>query len=345
MKALRTGGFFILFSLMTNQAWSNTTSVAVTTALPKITTLVETTESITNLQTRHAPFVSAQVAGKVVSLKVDVGTKVKKGQLLAKLEDIDYQLAKQAAESDIQGLRALLKAQKLTLKRLNALLKNNATTQDKVDQAQAQYDATLAKISAAQVRLAQAKRKIDLCLIKSPIDGQVAQRNITYGDFVALGKPLFKIVDTKNVRTVFPFPEYLAPRIHPGQKIYLKTNYKQETLETRVKRIEPQVKNQSIQILADFTNHKNWPIGTSVQGQLVLQEKPLAIMVPQEAVVERQGHKVVFILEGDRAKAVSVQTGLAKGGEVEITQGLDRKTPIIVKGAGFLTDGSQVKVH
>lgn len=317
----------------------------ITVVQPQRETLQITSSVVGSLQAKNQPKVAAEVAGRVIQISVEVGDRVQKNQLLARIDDEDYQLAKAAAQAEIQRLNALLPAQKMQVERLTQLVQSRTTSQDKLDQAQAEWGATQALLEGAKVRLAQAERKIQLCRIKSPITGLVNARMIAKGDFVNTGTPMVQLVDHQDLEAVLPFPEAMAAKITLGQKIYLSTlMHPEKILQVKVDRLRPLISHQSLGVLADVNNTLNWPLGISLNATLVLDEQPNSLMIPQAAMVLRNGQPVVFVIENNRVKAQPISPGLVKNGQVQVLAGLQGQELLALKGAAFLSDGSAVEV-
>lgn len=297
----------------------------------------------------NAPELKSKVSAEVVEINVDEGDEVKQGQVLARLDDEGFLIDKQAASSDIQRLQALLTNLRRQLKRAEKLYRKKLTPDSKVDDARAAVKQTEAQLNHARALLKQAEYQLSHTKIVAPIAGRVQQRSVSVGDYVnpmsPSSKPLFQIADTTHLRARLYFPENLARVIDKGMKVQLEADG--EIIEAKIDRIRPMIQtdNRSRHALASFTNQKGWLPGESITADVVLQSRPVAIVVPETVLVRRPSGLVVYRLVGERAEEVKVTTGIRQGDHVEILSGIQVGDHLAVDGAAYLSDGVAVEVQ
>ena len=321
------------------------TPVTVTRAVTRDLEIWES--SVGQLQARTAPTVAAEVGGRIVAIRADVGDRVKKGQPLVGLEKADFRLEQQAAEADVQRLQALIHAQRLKVERLRKLVRNKSSSQSALDDADAQLGALQAQLLSSRVRLQQARRNIEKTDIVSPVDGRVDERFVSVGDYVKTGTPLLHVTSLKRLRVRLPFPESLGGKLRVGLPSRLVSPVAPEVqVQGLISEIRPviTVANRAIEVIVDLDNPGPWDPGASVTGQVRVEQRNGALMVPEISLVQRPAGEVVYLLDGDRVRQREVRTGLRQEGEVEIVAGLEAGTEVVVDGAGFLTDGARVDV-
>jgi RND family efflux transporter MFP subunit len=155
-----------------------------------------------------------------------------------------------------------------------------------------------------------------------------------------------QIVSTRKLRAHLPFPEQIAAKLKPGQKIRLSTPTSSNVVETVVHELKPMIAegNRSVDVIADVENQTNWQPGASVTGVVVLGEQPSALMVPEQSLVLRPAGEVAYVVRNNIAYQAVVKTGQHQNGLVEILEGLQANDMIVVDGAGFLTDKAPIKV-
>lgn len=321
--------------------------ISVTAAYPITQPLVLSESSVGKVISLTAPNVAAKAGGEIIEILADIGSNVQKGQTLAKLDDTDYQLEKQAALAEIHRLESLIPAQQLQVQRFENLMAKNSSSQSKLDDAAAQLGALQAQLSGAKVRLSQVQRKISHCKITSPISGTVNQRFVSQGDFIQPGTPVFQLVDNQNLQAILPFPERLLSQIQPGLVVLLTSSmHPNQTLSVKITDIRPMIdaNSHSIEAIANFNNTLNWAANGSVSAQLILSEQAEALWVPEQSVVARPNGKVVFVIQNGLAKQQAVTTGEQQTGRIQILTGLTPQDEVVVSGAGFLTDNTPVKI-
>ena len=300
------------------------------------------------IYSRSSPEIAAEVSGRVISVIADIGDVVEKGQILAQIDSEKYDLQLAQSKAEIARLSALLVNQELDLKRAEKLFKDNLVSEEMVDRTRAEFNALSEQINAANAQLRNSERLIEETEIKAPIKTKVAAKHIDIGDFVQNGMIVYELVDTKNLRVALSFPEYQSLKLKKGLKVFLTTPTSiDENVETVIKEIKPNVNsnNRSITAIVDFDNPGSWVPGASTQARIILSTYQDALVLPQLAVVRRSVGDVVYLIQNDTAVEQQVDTGIEKDGLVHIKSGLKKGDIVALDGAGFLTNGTQIKIN
>jgi len=300
------------------------------------------------IYSRSSPEIAAEVSGRVISVIADIGDVVEKGQVLAQIASEKYDLQLAQSKAEIARLSALLVNQELDLKRAEKLFKDNLVSEEMVDRTRAEFNALSEQINAANAQLRNSERLIEETEIKAPIKTKVAAKHIDIGDFVQNGMIVYELVDTKNLRVGLSFPEYQSLKLKKGLKVFLTTPTSiDENVETVIKEIKPNVNsnNRSITAIVDFDNPGSWVPGASTQARIILSTYQDALVLPQLAVVRRSVGDVVYLIQNDTAVEQQVDTGIEKDGLVHIKSGLKKGDIVALDGAGFLTNGTQIKIN
>ena len=300
------------------------------------------------IYSRSSPEIAAEVSGRVISVIADIGDVVEKGQVLAQIASEKYDLQLAQSKAEIARLSALLVNQELDLKRAEKLFKDNLVSEEMVDRTRAEFNALSEQINAANAQLRNSERLVEETEIKAPIKTKVAAKHIDIGDFVQNGMIVYELVDTKNLRVALSFPEYQSLKLKKGLKVFLTTPTSiDENVETVIKEIKPNVNsnNRSITAIVDFDNPGSWVPGASTQARIILSTYQDALVLPQLAVVRRSVGDVVYLIQNDTAVEQQVVTGIEKDGLVHIKSGLKNGDIVALDGAGFLTNGTQIKIN
>ncbi|MEK6750243.1 MAG: efflux RND transporter periplasmic adaptor subunit [Pseudomonadota bacterium] len=317
--------------------------VSVTAATAQDVNVVE--ETIGEVNTRQAPQLAAEVSGKLLRIHADVGQKVRRGQLLATLDDRDQVLARDQANAEIKRLEALLKNQERQTERARGMVKDNFATQSMLDDSEGQLSSMREQLTGARSRFETAQLNVERARIVSPIDGRIEERMVAAGDYIRPGTTLFKLTTTDRLYAFLPVPENLGPKMRIGLSVELiSPAAPQQIIKGKIAEIRPMVEKatQSINLVAEFDNPGHWIPGASVRGVIILEHRKGAIMVPEPAVVKRPAGDVVYVIEGDKAMQRLVEKGVRKNGKIEIAKGLKAGEIVAVDGAGFLTDKTTV---
>lgn len=320
----------------------------ITTTISQTLKLEIVEETVGSVEGLIDPTVGAEVAGRVVKVLAHAGDTVKKGQLIAELDAVDYGLKRREAQAEIGRIGALLANQGKVVDRNQRLVQKNFISRNALDDASSQQDALRSQMEGAKAQLAQAELASSKTRVYSPLDGKVEKQIVSVGDFVKVGDPLLQIVGTQRLRAHLPFPEGVAAKLQPGQTVRLSTpTAPDKTVITQIKELKPMIAatSRAVDAIADVVDQPGWQAGASVNATVVLGEQPSAVVVPEASVVLRPAGEVVYAVQGDKVMQRIVKTGLRRDGVVEITQGLAAGETVALDGAGFLTDKAVVKVQ
>ena len=323
--------------------------VLITSAVvqPRVLELYE--EVVGTIENVIDPTVGAEVAGRVTRVTGFTGKKVAKGELLAEIDAVDFQIQQRSDQAEIGRLQSLLEQQERVVERNRKLVGQGFISQNAIDDAVAQRNALRQQLTAARARHEQTGRSLTKARVVAPIDGEIETQIVAVGDYVKLGDPLFKLVGVQELRVHLLLPEATAMRIKPGLKVLLSPPAAPERLlAARIDELKPTlgINNRAIdaivKIRAEGTMFRG---GGTVNARIVTDEVQGALMVPEQSVVLRPAGKVVYALENGVARQRVVETGLRQDGFQQVTKGLSAGELIAADGAGFLTDGAAVTVR
>jgi RND family efflux transporter MFP subunit len=329
----------------TQSAAPPATLVTVTQAQTRKLEIFE--QTIGSMESLIDPGVGAEVAAKVLKIFAHAGQEVKKGQLLAILDNTDYILQKREAEAEIARIEALLANQGRIVERNQHLVQKNFISQNAAEDASTLQSALREQLEAARARVASIEHNSSKTQVFSPIDGRVEKQIVSPGDFVKQGDSLFQLIGTQKLRAHLPFPEGVAAKLHPGQTVRLSTpTVPDKVYTTTIKEIKPLIgTNRAVDVIADVVDQSGWQGGASVNGKVILGEHAEAVVVPEASVVLRPAGEVVYVIKDKSAFQRIVKTGLRQEGLVEITEGLSAGETVAVDGAAYLTDNAPVNVQ
>lgn len=319
------------------------TPITVAKAESRKVEAVETT--VGRLEASAEPDVSAETAGRVMRIVADGGKSVRKGEVLAYLDDEVQRLAVTSARANVERLQALLANQQRTVKRYTEL-QTKAVSQSMLEEAMSAQAAREAELRDAQARLADAEYRLARTRIVSPVDAVIQRRLISVGDYVNVGTPLFVIVGQGMQRAILPFPERLAHDLVRGLKLTLEQPASPGTkVEAVITDMRPMVgtNNRAVEALAELPPGTAWPAGGSVTARVVIASRA-GIVVPPGAVVRRPAGDVVYVIKDGKAAERKVLVGVRSMQSAEILTGLKAGETVAVLGAPYLSDGALVDI-
>jgi len=323
--------------------------VLITSAVvqPRVLEIYE--EVVGTIENVIDPTVGAEVAGRVTRVTGFTGKKVAKGELLAEIDAVDFQIQQRSDQAEIGRLQSLLEQQERVVERNRKLVGQGFISQNAIDDAVAQRNALRQQLTAARARHEQTGRSLTKARVIAPIDGEIETQIVAVGDYVKLGDPLFKLVGVQELRVHLLLPEATAMRIKPGLKVLISPPAAPERLlEARIDELKPTlgVNNRAIDAIVKIRGEGSmFRGGGTVNARIVTDEVQSALMVPEQSVVLRPAGKVVYALENGVARQRVVETGLRQDGFQQVTKGLSAGETIAADGAGFLTDGAAVTVR
>lgn len=332
------------------------------------TDLKETASFFGTVKAMNQIDVYTKVSGRVEELDVEAGEPVTEGDVLAVLEHsaIEAQIAQataglEAASAQLKQVEINSDNLKKELKRITALSKEGAVSESRKDQIETQYKASLAQADAieAQTRqltavLEQANINRNEAHIQAPITGVVSQRYVDLGDMVTPQRPAFTVIQTAEVKITATIPETLLGRVNTKTPAEIKVDaYPGQAFEGMVSYIAPSVdpRTRNTEIEIKLSNKDNLlKAGMFCRIELVLDLKQGIIAVPKDMLLYEMAddgstkNYVAYILRGNIAKKIPVQTGAYSRGLMEIKDGLMEGDKIITTVGPHIFDGCKVEV-
>jgi len=326
----------------------------------------------------------AKAAGYLKWIKVDIGDRVRKGEILAEIDVPEMASEYEAASAEVQraeaGLanaeaelvraRAEVELKKLTYGRLKSVREQepDVLPQQNVDEAKAQYDVSLAQVSVAESKIqvarsekakaAAARARLATLMayakIVAPFDGVVTKRHVDPGALIqhALSQTnVATIVTVARVDTVRVFVDVPEPEVTFVKK-GLPVTFQVSALPSKMftgtcTRFANalDLKTRTMKTESDFPNCDGL-LRPGMYGRvtLLLEKRESVLTVLPGALLLEEGKSYVFTVVDGKAKRVPVRTGFDDGIRVEIIEGLTGNEPVIVTGKSAVQDGAPVRV-
>lgn len=287
----------------------------------KPTTLRETVKTSGTLLADEEVDLSFEASGKIEKIFFKEGTLVKKGQILAELnnEDLIAQLGKLQLQNKL--LTEKVNRQKI-------LLEKEAISQESYDQLMTDLQSNEAEIKLLQVNIS--KRKL-----QAPFDGIIGLRYISEGAYVNPSAQVAKLIKTQPLKIEFSIPERYAEIVKTGYNLTFHIENSTEQHTAKVYALEPTIdantRTLTLRALYENAGNKLNP-GRYVSIELIIREKKNAIQVPTEAVVPELGGEKIYIVKNGKAQMVDIKTGLRTDQYMEITEGVNPGDSIVISG-------------
>ena len=290
--------------------------------------------------------IGAEIANyRISEVRVQVGDRVKKGQVLARIasDTVASELAE--ARASVAELEASAAEAKSNAERAKELKEKGFYSSQLNTQYQTAQHTAQARLAAARARQQGADLKMSKTGVLAPDDGVISARSATVGSLTQSGQELFRLIRGGRLEWRAEVPSADLGKVKAGVVATL-TGPGGETVKGTVRAVSPSVDPQTRNglVYVDLPATSAVRAGMFARGEFALAQSP-ALTLPQAAVVLRDGFAYVFRMEGeDRVAQAKVNLGRRVGERVEIVSGLEPTARIVATGAGFLADGDVVKV-
>lgn len=310
-----------------------------------------TLSAIGSLRTPEHVTISPKKAGIISKILVKEGDRVKKGQFLVQLDDIDARLQVERAEARVREAEASLETNRNTLARYQKLLESRVIPQQTYDDLSLKVKLDEARLSLAKTELDLARQNLSDHQIFSPIEGVVNLKIAALGEHVNVAPKdeILTLVQMDPLELEFHVPENWAGRIHQGNEIQFTVKaYAQETFKARLQFIsptaDPATRNVKLKATVPNPHHRLKP-GFFAEVTLPAGGNPNGIVLPESALFSHEGKVYVFIVKEGVAFRREIETGIRFDGKVEILKGIQKGDKVVTLGHEQLSEGMKVRVN
>lgn len=274
---------------------------------------------------------SFETSGKIVDISFTEGTTVRRGQLLAKVNDKPLQ-------AQLNRLMAQLDLARNRVYRQEQLLNKDAVSQEAYEEAKTSLATLEAEIEGVKVN-------ISLTELRAPFDGVIGLRQVSVGAYANPSTVVAKLTKISPLKVEFSVPERYASQIRKGVNMDFSVEGYLSSFHAQVYAVESSInKDQHVftaRGLYNNADHKLLP-GQYASILLKKEEIPNALVIPSEAIVPEMGVDKVFCYRSGKAMPVDIQAGIRTAGEVQVLSGLQEGDTIITSGTLQLRMGLPV---
>ncbi len=299
----------------------------------KAKALSEMVRSTGTLKPDEEVDLSFETSGKIISIKFKEGSRVRKGDLLAKINDLPLQ-------AQLQKLEVQYKLSKEKESRHRALLGKDAISQESYDQIVTELQTTEADINLIHAHIAETE-------LRAPFDGIIGLRFFSEGAYVTPSTVIARLIKINPLKIEFSIPERYASQVRPGFPVSFMVDGSKMKYPASVYAVDPKVNvdTRTITIRALYSN-ENEELKPGRYAAVTLQMSRIedAIAIPSEALIPEMDGEKVFVFHGGKASSVRVNTGLRTESEIQIVNGLNFGDTLLVTGMLQLRESLPVKL-
>ncbi len=326
---------------------------------------------------RRRATVAAKITARVLDVLVDEGMEVAEGQVLARLDASDAERRLRAAETARDATAALianfevnlakaereLRRQQVLEKSGFAAVQDRESAQTAFDSLEAQIAAGREQVKAADAEIGVARQDVENCTVRAPFAGVVVSKDAQVGEMVSpisagggfTRTGIATIVDMASLEIEVDVNESYIARVRPGQRVDAVLDaYPDWRIPSKVRTVIPTADRQKATVKVRISFDKLEPRILPDMGVKVAfladetvggaQAAVPRALVPQAAVRDDGGVKVVFVVRAGRLERRAVTVGEGRGGDIEIMAGVAPGDAVVVQGPEGLRDGQRVKV-
>ena len=296
----------------------------------------EKTVSIGNMIPYEEVDLMFEATGKVTDIYFNEGEHVKKGTLLAKMND-------QPLLAQLKKLEAQVKLAQDRVDRQKTLLSKDAVSQEAYDIVVTEYNKLMADIDLVRANIVQTE-------LRAPFDGVIGFRYLSEGAFASPSTPVAKLAMISMLKIDFPVPEKYASEMKSGKKVTftlrdgdgIMRNYQATVYAVEA---EVDLATRSLRVRATFPNANEEIVpGTFVSMEIERAAMNNALSVPSEAIIPEMGRNLVYVYRSGKALPVDIETGLRTESRVQAIAGLMPGDTLITSGVMQLRTGMDVVI-
>jgi RND family efflux transporter MFP subunit len=297
----------------------------------------------------------ARTNGYLKKWYVDIGARVKAGQLLAEIDapEVDQQL--QQARADLATAEANLHLAEITATRYKELLKTESVAQQDVDNAVGNYEARNTAVASAQSNVKRLQEMQSFEKIYAPFDGLITARNTDIGALIDSGssggtaRELFHIAAVNRLRVYVNVPQIYSPHVKTGLRADLiLAEFPGRKFAGMVVRNSGAIDNTTRTLLAEIdVNNPTGELmpGSYVEVHLKLPTSVSTFTLPVNAIIFKSaGMQVATVKDGKTISLVPITPGRDFGARIEVLAGLKAGDSVVINPPDSVTDGQEVKV-
>ncbi|MDR3309271.1 MAG: efflux RND transporter periplasmic adaptor subunit [Tannerella sp.] len=277
---------------------------------------------------------SFESSGKIVGVYFTEGTHVKKGELLAKINDKPLQ-------AELKKLEAQIQLAKDRVFRQGTLLKKDAVSQEAYEQVTTEYEKLMADIELVKAHIMQTE-------LLAPFDGIIGLRLVSEGAYATPATEVANLTKISPLKIEFSINERYAEDVAPGTNITFlmeSTSGQFQEHHAKVYAVESKVTldTRTLKVRALYPNANEAILpGRTLSIEITRREILDALVVPSEAIIPEMGRSIVYVYRDGQAKSAVLTTGLRSESEVQAIEGVQEGDTVITTGVMQMRQGMKV---
>ena len=297
------------------------------------------------VKTRYESPLAFRVSGKIIERRINLGDHVKRGQVLARLETNDLQLAANADAANVAGAKSDLALAEAELTRYRSLRDKNFVSAAVLDQKKTTVDSTRARLNALEASYTERHRQVGYTSLVADSEGVITWLDLNIGQVVGSGQALLKVAHSGEQEVEIHVPESLRDQLKPESIFSVSFNAMPDKIYPAHLREIAAAADPSTRTFAVRLSLKpDSSIQLGMSASITLQQVPSSVIrLPLAALVSRDGKTYVWKVEKEHVHAITINSNATQGDQILVSSGLNVGDDIVVAGAHLLREGQQVR--
>ncbi len=299
------------------------------------------------VKSRYESNQSFRIGGKIIERKVEVGSQVKKGQLLARLDATDTNLSAQAAAADVRSAEASYALAEAEVERQRTLFNKKFISASALDMREAELKTSAARLQQVKAQAAVSGNQSRYTSLIADRDGVVTQIHAEPGQVVEVGAMIAQIVDTKQIEVLVAVPESKMAKLKVGDKVAIKLwADRAKTYLGHVREVAPAADSatRAFDVRVAINDVDEAVKLGMTAGVRFAENEVNEIIIPSTALTQINGQNIVWVIdENNTANPREVKTGQFTEAGVVIKSGLQANEMVAIAGVHTLIKNQKVK--
>lgn len=309
-------------------------AMPVETAPVKVSTVPVEVRTVGTLQANESVIIRSEITGRIIAVRFSEGQWVEEGAALINIDPAEYM-------AQAEQITAVVQLNELNYQRARQLMQEKLISQQAYDEIDAKWRESRANLDLAKTRLSKT-------MIRAPFAGRVGLRQVSPGDYLQPGQAIVNLEDIRSIKVDFHVPEIHLPQIKTGLTVNIRVDALPDRLFVgKIYAIDPRIDEATRTILLRASTPNaggELRPGLFARVSVVLDQRPNAILIPEQAVVPLGDAKFVYRVVDGKAALAQVTIGQRFEGLVEIIEGLGANDTVVTGGQTKLFEGAPVMV-
>lgn len=301
-----------------------------------------------SIQPQRRADLRAEASAVVLQVLKDNGDRVRRGEVLVRLDDTAIRDSLTSAEDAVRASAQSFEQSERQLQRLKTLRESGMATIQQLEDTEIRRNNAQSDLSAARTRAVQARQQLERTLARAPFDGVVSERRVSAGDTAQVGKELLKVIDPASMRFEGLVSADAIADVRIDQRVNFRVNgYGLQEFTGLVKRISPSANanTRQVEVLVEFANGRQPQLGGLYAEGRVEAAVKSGLKVPAMAVVREGDKTYAWRVQGGSVQKVALDLGERdrRQGDFVLRAGLNEGDQLIRNPTSALQDGQKVQ--